>query len=166
MTGQNEQLDTALDEVIARFGLAVKNDVLEVKKLVDKFVAIPFNTRKVSSEEIATSFNLLKNIYSTTLSSPSGSSAASINYLIRRIALERNGAFNIIRVNMTPLVEAGGNHSAVNYVADMNQLFGSLVAVSTAGQLRGIVRVEKILESVRAPEQREAIANYISLIDL
>lgn len=165
MTEFTQSQDQDLDTVLEAFGVAARPAVMKVKELVDEYVAIPFNTRKAKSEEIQASFELLHRIYLTALSAPENASIAAINYLVRRFAAERQSVFNPIRVNMMPNVEQGGSKTALRFVADMNQLFGSLAVCGNAEQLRRKMRLEPVLASIRSESQRKAVRQYVASID-
>lgn len=165
MSELDQNVDTALDAVLENFGTGVRAGVTKVKELVDEYTRLKFDTRRATTDDIAKNFSLLHRIYTVTLTAPEASRYAAINYLARRFANGRADVFGAIRVNMMPNVEKGGSKMTSKYVADLNQLFGALVHASNATQLRAIVRVDKILESIRSPEQRQALEHYISSID-
>lgn len=165
MTDSQEKQDLILERVVELNGEAVRKDVVKIKKLIDEYAELNFNTRKATADDIRNSFVTLQRIYTTALTTEDASRFAAMNYLARRFEEGRNDIFSPIRVNMLPPVEEGGSHAAGKFVADLNQFYGALILSSNANQLRSITRVDKILGSIRSPEHRKAIEEYVAAID-
>lgn len=164
MSGINTD-DVHLKSTYEHFGGASMSMLGKIKELVDQYVAMPFNTRKADADQIGKSFDLLYRIYTTTLNASREDSLPAIQYLVRRIADERLGAFNPIRTNMMPNVEKGGSKTMLRFVADVNQLFANLATSNNANELRSRIRLDPILANVRSSSQRENIRQYIASID-
>lgn len=157
--------DVCLESTLEQFGVGARVSLVRVQEAVNAYVAIKFKTNKATPSEIAKSFDALQRVYTVTLSTPMEHCLAAMNYLIRRFAQDRYGAFSAVRINMTPNILEGGSKTSLRFVADLNQLFGNLAISGTANQLRGRMRIEPVLANVRSNAHRDVIRQYIASID-
>lgn len=165
MTETIKREDAALEAVLQQFGSNSRVALAKLKDAIDEYVGIDFQTNKAKAEDITKSFEGLHRIYTLVLGTPIEHSNAAMSYLIRRFSEGRYGAFSVIRTNMSPPVEIGGNKNSMRFVADMNQLIGNLATVSTATQLAEKMKLSPVLANVRSESHRDVIQSYIASID-
>ncbi len=161
----SNKTDTLLENVIATHGPNARTALVKLQTLIEEFIAMPFNTRKATQDEIQRSFNLLHRIYTTTLSTEREYIVPAIQFLVNCISNERHGAFSAFRINMVPNLEQGSSKSSLKYVADLNQLFANLATARNARELRSRVRLEPIFDNIRSDSQRANLNLYIASID-
>lgn len=159
-------MNDLVNSICNYYGEEVRSSVTTLDELVKDYIESNFPTRDANSELINKSFSQLKKIYDFTLSKTGVENLALFRFLIHKFSENQNNAFNITRINFMPVIPNGGNHSDNEYVADINQLFVNLAKVSTANELRKLMRLDDIYKNIRSHNARLSIETYISSIDI